>query len=190
MRTVSGDLGANPVEVLTHELGIWTLRLLLLALAITPLRVVFGWLILVRFRRIVGVTAFFYALLHFLVYAVLDRGLDLGEILSDLTSRTFVIAGGLAFLVMVALAATSFDAAVRAIGPLRWRRLHRSVYVCGVCAVAHYIWGTKGFEWSPWVYALILGFLLLVRLKPVSKRVSNLPKRCLSAIPFRWAAGF
>ena len=160
-------LGANPVETITHTTGEWTLRLLLATLAITPLRHLTGWVWLVRLRRMVGLFAFFYLALHFTTYAVLDASLDLAYVVEDVADRLYITAGFAAFVMLVPLAATSTNAMVRRLGPLRWRRLHRIVYAAGICGVLHYLWLVKADLREPLVYAGILAVLLAARLPVV-----------------------
>ena len=170
-RAFIGDLGANPVETITHTTGEWTLRLLLATLAITPLRHLTGWIWLVRLRRMAGLFAFFYLMVHFSTYVVLDASLDVGYIVEDVADRLYITAGFAAFLMLVPLAATSTNAMVRRLGPLRWRRLHRLVYGAGVCGVLHYLWLVKADMREPLVYAAILALLLVARLPPVANRL-------------------
>ena len=163
----TGGLGANPVEAITHTTGEWTLRLLLATLAITPLRHVTGWVSLTRLRRMVGLFAFFYLVLHFATYAVLDASLDLAYVVEDVADRLYITVGFAAFVMLVPLAATSTNAMVRRLGPLRWRRLHRLVYAAGVCGVLHYLWLVKADLREPLIYAGILTVLLAARLPVV-----------------------
>ena len=163
----TGGLGANPVETITHTTGEWTLRLLLATLAITPLRHLTGWVWLTRLRRMVGLFAFFYLALHFTTYAVLDASLDLAYVVEDVADRLYITAGFAAFVMLVPLAATSTNAMVRRLGPLRWRRLHRIVYAAGICGVLHYLWLVKADLREPLVYAGILAVLLAARLPSV-----------------------
>ena len=165
----TGGLGANPVESITHTTGEWTLRLLLATLAITPLRHLTGWAWLVRLRRMVGLFAFFYLMLHFTTYAVLDASLDLAYVVEDVADRLYITAGFAAFVMLVPLAATSTNAMVRRLGPVRWRRLHRLVYAAGICGVLHYLWLVKADLREPLVYTGILALLLAARLPTVVK---------------------
>ena len=165
----TGRLGANPVEAITHTTGEWTLRLVLATLAITPLRHVTGWVWLTRLRRMAGLFAFFYLMLHFSTYAVLDASLDLAYVVEDVADRLYITAGFAAFVMLVPLAATSTNAMVRRLGPMRWRRLHRLVYAAGICGVLHYLWLVKADLREPLVYAAVLAVLLAARLPPVVK---------------------
>jgi methionine sulfoxide reductase heme-binding subunit len=158
----SDGLGANPVEAVLHRTGDWALRLLLVTLAITPLRRWTGWQWLLRFRRLLGLVAFGYALLHGLTYVVLDRGLLWDEIVADVLERPYFTVGLTALLLMVPLAATSTRAMMRRLGR-RWQQLHRLVYAAGVLAVLHFLWASKLDRVEPLVYAGILAVLLLSR---------------------------
>ena len=160
------SLGPNPAETLIRSLGDWTLRFLCLTLAITPLRQWTGWVALARFRRMLGLFAAFYAALHFSSYAVLDMGLDIGEIVRDVAKRPFILVGTLAFLLMLPLAATSFNRAVRTLGAPRWQQLHRLVYAIALLAILHFFWmraGKRDFA-EVFVYAAVLAVLLGWRL--------------------------
>jgi sulfoxide reductase heme-binding subunit YedZ len=162
-------LGANPVEKLLHELGLWGLKFLLLTLAVTPLRRWIGWNWLIGYRRMLGLFAFFYTLLHFTVYAVLDQGLALGRIVADIIERPYITLGVAALLLMVPLAATSTRAMMRRLGK-RWLKLHRLVYVVAILGVWHFYWQVKLDTLQATVYALILAVLLLARLGPAWRR--------------------
>jgi len=155
-------LGPNPAEALTRGTGDWTLRFLCLTLAVTPLRQWSGWTALARWRRMLGLYAFFYGLLHFLCYAWLDMGFDPAQIVRDIPKRPFVLVGTLALLLMLPLAATSFDRAVKALGAARWRRLHRLVYAIAPLALLHFFWmrSAKHNFGEVAVYAAIVGLLL------------------------------
>ena len=163
---LSDSLGANPAEALTRGTGDWTLRLLCVTLAITPLRRWTGWTALARWRRMLGLFAFFYGLLHFLCYAWLDMGFDWPAVLQDIPKRPFVLVGSLALLLMLPLAATSFDAAVRRLGGARWRALHRLVYASALLGLLHFFWmrSAKNNFAEVGVYAAVLAVLLGWRL--------------------------
>jgi sulfoxide reductase heme-binding subunit YedZ len=165
---VSDGLGANPVETVLHRTGDWALRLLLVTLAVTPLRRWTGWQWLLRFRRLLGLLAFGYALLHGLTYVVLDRGLLWDEIVADALERPYFTLGLAALLLMVPLAATSTRAMMRRLGS-RWQQLHRLVYPAGILAVLHFFWASKLDRMEPLVYAGVLAVLLVSRL-PVAHR--------------------
>ena len=158
----SDRLGANPAEALIRSTGDWALRLLCATLAVTPLRQWTGWHLLARLRRMLGLYTFFYAALHFLCYAWLDMGLVLVDIVRDIAKRPFILVGTAALLLLVPLAVTSVDRAVRALGAARWRALHRAVYAVAGLALLHFFWmraGKNDFA-EVGVYAAILGGLL------------------------------
>lgn len=162
LAAVADLLGANPAQALIRSLGDWTLRMLCLVLAVTPLRVWTGWSALARFRRMLGLFVFFYALLHLLAYAWFDMGFDGGETLRDIAKRPFILVGVLAFLLLAVLAATSFDRAIRGLGGKRWRALHRAVYGVAILAVLHFYWmraGKNDFA-EVLVYGVLLAMLL------------------------------
>lgn len=140
----ANQLGANPAEALIRSTGDWTLRLLCLTLAVTPLRVLANQPALARFRRMLGLFTFFYALLHFLAYAWLDMGFDAAVIARDIPKRPFALVGFLALLLMLPLAATSFNRAIRALGAARWQALHRAIYAIAVLAILHFFWMRAG----------------------------------------------
>lgn len=157
-------LGVNPAEFITRALGDWALRFLLLTLAITPLRRLNGWSWLLRLRRMLGLYAFFYAVVHFLSYVAFDQVFDLGEILKDIAKRPFITVGFISLMLLIPLAATSTNAMVRRLGARRWQALHRLVYVIGPLAVLHFWWMVKRDITEPLIYALILAALLGYRL--------------------------
>ena len=159
---VADTLGANPAEALIRATGDWTLRFLCLTLAVTPLRVLAGLPTLQRFRRMLGLFTFFYAVLHLACYAVFDQALDVAEIAADIAKRPFILVGFAAFVLLVPLAATSFNRAVKAMGARRWQALHRLVYAIAPLAILHFFWmraGKNDFA-EVAVYAVILGVLL------------------------------
>lgn len=161
----SNQLGANPAEALIRSLGDWTLRFLVLVLAITPLRVTAGWPALARLRRMVGLFVFFYASMHLLAYALFDMGFDVAGIAADVIKRPFILVGFLGWVLLLALAATSFNRAIRAMGAKRWQMLHRAVYLIAGLAVMHFFWmraGKNNFA-EVGVYAAVLGSLLAWR---------------------------
>jgi sulfoxide reductase heme-binding subunit YedZ len=159
-------LGPNPAEALIRATGDWTLRLLCITLAITPLRQAFNATSLARFRRMLGLFTFFYGVLHFLSYGWLDQGFDVEAIVQDIAKRPFILVGTATLLVMLPLAATSFNRAIKALGAARWQRLHRAVYAAALLALLHFFWmraAKQNFaEWS--VYAVVIGVLLGWRL--------------------------
>lgn len=159
-------LGANPAETLIRATGDWTLRLLCVTLAVTPLRIVAGWTALARLRRMLGLFVFFYAALHLLCYAWFDMGFAPAEIAADIAKRPFILVGFSAFVLLAALAATSFNRAIRALGGRRWQALHRLVYLIAGLALLHFFWmrsGKNDFA-EVAVYAAIIGALLGWRL--------------------------
>jgi sulfoxide reductase heme-binding subunit YedZ len=156
------DLGANPAEFLIRATGDWTLRALCLVLAVTPLRVTLGLPELARLRRMLGLFTGFYACLHLIGYAWLDMGWDLPDITADIAKRPFILVGFAGWLLLSVLSATSFNAAIRALGAKRWQVLHRAVYAVAALALLHFFWmraGKQNFA-EVAVYAAILGSLL------------------------------
>lgn len=162
---VTGGLGANPVEAITHRTGWWALTLLMTSLAITPARRVTGWNDLIRFRRMLGLFAFFYATLHVLVYFGLDQLFAFDYLLEDIAERPYITVGFTAWLLLVPLAVTSTRGWVRRLGK-RWRTLHRLVYVSAALGVVHFLWLVKADTREPLIYAGILAVLLGARLVP------------------------
>lgn len=156
-------LGANPAEALQTQTGIWALRFLVLTLAVTPIRRLTKWNPIIQYRRMLGLFAFFYAFLHLLTYAVLDRYFDFSGVWEDVAERPFITAGMVAFLLMVPLAITSTKGWIRRLGR-RWQLLHRLIYISAIAAVVHYLWKVKIIGGSPVYYALIVGALLAFRI--------------------------
>ena len=152
-------LGANPIEDLLHELGRWGLKFLLLTLAITPMRRWTGWNWLLRFRRMLGLFSFFYILLHFTVYAVLDQGLDMAVIIEDVIKRPYITLGMTGLLLLIPLAVTSTRGMMRRLGK-RWQKLHRLVYLIAIVGVWHFYWQVKLDTLDATIYAAILLVLL------------------------------
>ena len=165
-------LGADPVLAITHRTGDWTLRFVLIALSITPLRRLSGWTVLARFRRLLGLYAFFYASLHLATYLVLDLGGYWAQILEDLVKRTYITLGFLAWFGLLLLASTSTRGMVRRLGR-RWAQLHRLVYAVGVLGVLHYLWLVKADLREPLLYAAILALLLVLRIPAISRRTER-----------------
>jgi sulfoxide reductase heme-binding subunit YedZ len=159
-----GLLGANPIEVITHSTGDWTLIFLLITLAITPLRKLTGQLWLIRYRRMLGLLAFFYVSLHFITYIWLDKSFDVHEMLADIAKRKFITVGFTGFLLLIPLALTSTKNSIRRLGGKRWQLLHRLVYLSAVCGVIHYLWLVKADIRKPLQYGMILTVLLGYRL--------------------------
>ena len=160
---LTGALGANPVEEILDRFGNWGLRFIMITLAVTPLRRLTGWNWLARFRRMLGLFTFFYVLLHFLTWLILDQGLLLSAILEDIAKRPFITIGFAALLLLIALAATSTNGMRRRLGR-RWQTLHNSVYLIAILGVWHYWWQVKQDITEPVVYAAILTLLLGFRL--------------------------
>lgn len=159
----TGGLGANPIEFITRSLGTWTLIALLLTLAVTPVRRLSGHGALLRYRRMLGLFAFFYAALHLLSYLWLDQFFDWAAVLKDILKRPFITFGMAAFLLLLPLALTSTKAAMRRLGR-NWQRLHRLVYPAAIGAVLHYVWLVKKDLTQPLIYAGVLAFLLGLRI--------------------------
>jgi len=171
VRAGRGDLTANPISFVTNTLGDWTLRLLLVSLAMTPLRILFGLSWPITLRRLLGLFAFFYVCLHFLVWLVLDHFFDWAEMGTDIAKRPYITVGMTALLLLVPLAATSTTGMIRRLGNVSWRRLHRLAYVAGVLGVLHYLWLAKKANPSPYYYAMILAGLLAVRGWDLARRL-------------------
>jgi methionine sulfoxide reductase heme-binding subunit len=159
---LANQLGANPAEALIRSTGDWTLRALCLVLAVTPLRLLTSTPQLARFRRMLGLFVFFYAVLHLLSYAWFDMGFDVADIVRDIIKRPFILVGSLALLLLALLAATSFNRAIKAMGAKRWQALHRTVYAVAALAILHFFWmraGKNDFG-EVAVYAAILAALM------------------------------
>jgi sulfoxide reductase heme-binding subunit YedZ len=166
LRGFNGALGANPVEAILRSLGTWTLVLLLVTLSITPLRRLTGWNWLLRLRRMLGLFAFCYAVLHVTAFVWLDHWFEWADIVADVAKRPYLTFGFVAFVLMIPLAATSTNAMVRRLGGRRWQRLHRLVYAIGVLGVLHYWFHklAKNDLAEPMIYAVVLGGLFGLRL--------------------------
>jgi sulfoxide reductase heme-binding subunit YedZ len=160
---ITGSLGANPVEEIQDRLGNWGLRFILIALAVTPLRRITGKPELLHFRRMLGLFAFFYTLMHFLAWLVLDQGIYLSAIVEDITERPFITIGFAALLILTALAMTSTNGMRRRLGR-RWQQLHYGAYAAGILGVWHYWWQVKKDIRDPLIYAAVLAVLLGYRL--------------------------
>ena len=163
------NLSANPIEFITHFTGDWTLIFLLASLSVTPLRQISGWNELIKYRRMLGLFAFFYAVLHFATYMVLDHFFDFPAIVKDVMKRPYVTAGFTGFVLMIPLAITSTAGMIRRLGK-RWQQLHRFVYVVGIAGVIHFYWLVKADIRRPVQYgavlALLLGYRLVVKWMP------------------------
>ena len=157
------DLGGEPIDALERQSGIWALRFIAVALAVTPLRLLTRWSWVAPMRRTVGLVAFVYATAHLLAYAVIDMEANLGDVLEDITERPYATIGFLSWLMLVPLAVTSTRAWQRRLGGPRWRRLHRLLYVVAGTASLHFLWSVKKDVTRPLTYAAILAALLLAR---------------------------
>jgi len=164
LRAYHGELTANPVEFVQHFTGDWTLRFLLITLSVTPLRKLLKIPDLIRFRRMLGLFAFFYVCLHFLTYLWPDQNFNLAGMWKDVAKRPFITAGFLGFVLMIPLALTSTKGWIRRLGGKRWQALHRLVYISALCGVIHYYWLVKSDHRLPLFYGAILAVLLVYRL--------------------------
>jgi len=158
------DLGANPIEKITHQTGYWTLSFLLITLTITPLRKLTGWSWLLRLRRMLGLFAFFYASLHFLTYLVLDQFFDWDNIVKDVIKRPYITIGFSCFVLLIPLAITSNNYLTKLLGGKRWRLLHRLIYPIAIGGVVHFWWLVKKDITEPLTFAILLIILLVIRL--------------------------
>jgi sulfoxide reductase heme-binding subunit YedZ len=163
-KAYNNALGANPIEVITHATGDWTLRFLLITLAVTPIRKLIGLLWLIRYRRMFGLFAFFYATLHFLTYIWLDKFFDVHEMLHDVAKRRFITVGFTGFVLLIPLALTSTKGWIRRLGGKRWQALHRLIYFSAIAGVIHYWWLVKADIRDPLKYGGILAVLLGYRI--------------------------
>ncbi len=159
-KALTDGLTANPIEFITLSTGTWTLVFVMATLTITPLRQFTGQNWLIKLRRLIGLFAFFYGSLHFLIYIWLDKFFDLHDMARDVLKRPFITMGFLAFALMIPLAATSTAGAIRRLGGRRWQLLHRLVYLTGIAAVVHYWWKVKADTRQPAIYAIVLAVLL------------------------------
>jgi methionine sulfoxide reductase heme-binding subunit len=158
-----GSLGANPIDKITDVTGTWTLRFILITLAVTPIRRLTGWNLVIRFRRMLGLFAFFYGSLHFLTWAGLDQGFAFSYIGADIAKRPYITVGFLGFVLMIPLAITSTAGWIRRLGGKRWNLLHRAIYLTAICGVVHYLWLVKADRARPLTYGAILFVLLAIR---------------------------
>lgn len=158
------NLGANPIEKITHVTGYWTLTLLLVTLTVTPLKRLSGWFWLMRLRRMLGLFTFFYAVLHFSAYLVLDQFFDWENIIKDIVKRPYITIGFSAFILLIPLAATSHDVIIQRLGGKRWKNLHKLVYLAAIAGAVHFCWLVKKDLTRPLIFATLLGVLLGVRL--------------------------
>ena len=164
-------LGANPAEYITRNTGDWSLRFLLITLSVTPVRKLSGWNWLLKFRRMLGLFAFFYVCLHFLSFIAFDHVFDVAEIIRDITKRPFITIGFLAFVLLIPLAVTSTNSMVRRLGAKRWIKLHRLVYAIAIFGVLHFWLMVKRDVTEPAIYAGILALLLGFRLYAARNKV-------------------
>jgi sulfoxide reductase heme-binding subunit YedZ len=172
----SGGLGANPIEFITRSTGTWTLVGLMVTLSVTPLRRLTGWAELLRYRRMLGLFAFFYACLHFVTYVWLDQFFDPVAIAKDIIKRPFITVGFTAFVLLIPLAVTSTHAMMRRLGR-RWQLLHRLIYPIALLGVIHYLWLVKKDLTEPLIYGAILALLLAVRL-PLGVKLLQSARNC------------
>jgi len=178
-KAYAGLLGANPIEVITHSTGDWTLIFLLVTLSITPLRKITRQPWLIRYRRMFGLFAFFYATLHFTTYIWLDKFFNLHDMLADIAKRKFITVGFTAFVLLIPLAVTSTSGSIRRLGGKRWQALHRLIYVTAILGVIHYLWLVKADIRKPLEYgtvlAIILGYRVVAwaRTRKTQARVSS-----------------
>ncbi|XXZ39374.1 protein-methionine-sulfoxide reductase heme-binding subunit MsrQ [Sorangium sp. So ce327] len=164
LRAGAGALGPDPVAAALNQLGLLALVLLIASLAATPLKLVSGWTFPLRIRKALGLLAFFYACAHFLTYVIVDQGLDVRAIVEDLTERPFLLAGFVALLVLVPLAATSTARMLKRLGAARWKRLHRLAYAAAVLGIVHFFLRVKKDATEPMIYAALLALLFAVRI--------------------------
>jgi sulfoxide reductase heme-binding subunit YedZ len=182
-RAFNQDLTANPIEYITHFTGDWTIRLIVVTLMVTPLRKLLHRPELIRYRRMLGLFAFFYGLLHFATYFWLDKFFDFPEILKDVAKRPFITAGFLAFICLVPLALTSTAGWIRRLGGRRWQMLHRLIYLTAIAAVAHYYWLVKSDHRLPVFYGSLVVILLGYRV--VSRWIpKTAPARARSSVAY------
>jgi sulfoxide reductase heme-binding subunit YedZ len=157
------EFGANPVEYITHYTGNWTIRFLLITLCVTPLRKIFNQPKLVRYRRMLGLAAFFYVCLHFMTWFILDKSFSLSDMWADVLKRRFITVGMLGFAMLLPLAITSTAGWVRRLGFAKWQRLHRLIYFAALAGVIHYYWLVKSDVRLPLMYGAMLAVLMLYR---------------------------
>ena len=160
----TGNLSANPIKDITEATGTWTLRFLLVTLTVTPLRKITGWTEAIKFRRMLGLFAFFYGFLHFMTYFSLDQFFSIPDIIKDVSKRPFITAGFTGFVLMVPLAITSTKKWIGRLGGKRWQWLHRLIYVSSIAGVVHYLWLVKADTQRPITYGILLSILLGYRL--------------------------
>jgi len=177
LRGWHGDLGADPIAQALNQLGLVALVFLVAALVCTPLKAAFGWTWPMRLRRMLGLLAFFYALLHVSTYTALDQGFDWHAIVDDVVKRKFILVGLSTFVLLLPLAATSTTWAVKRLGYARWKQLHRLAYIAPALAVLHFIWRVKRDVREPVTYGVVLGTLLAFRAFDYLRARANQPSR-------------
>jgi sulfoxide reductase heme-binding subunit YedZ len=180
---LNDNLGANPIEAITRQTGTWTLRFLLITLAVTPVRRLTGWNRVIQLRRMLGLFAFFYAALHFVTYVWLDQFFLVQEIMADVMQRPFITVGFLSFILLMPLAVTSTTKMIKRLGGKWWQRLHRLVYSIAIGGIVHYLWLVKADVQRPLLYGTLLALLLGYRLWAAYG-----PRRQPASIPLRRTA--
>jgi sulfoxide reductase heme-binding subunit YedZ len=169
-----GELGANPIETITNTTGIWTLRFIVITIAITPVRWLTQWNLIINFRRMLGLFAFFYGSIHFMIYFVLDRSLMFDGLWEDIVKRPYITMGFTGFVLMIPLALTSTKGWIRRLGGQRWNLLHKLVYFTAILGVIHYWWKVKLDVTDPMFYAAMVGVLLGARfVRSLTKRQAS-----------------
>jgi sulfoxide reductase heme-binding subunit YedZ len=176
-RALEQHLTANPIEFITHYTGDWTLRLVIISLCITPLRKILNIPNLIRYRRMIGLFAFFYGCLHFLTWIWLDKFFDLHELWADVVKRRYITVGFTAFVLMIPLAVTSTAGWIRRLGGKRWQLLHRLIYITAVCGVVHYYWLVKSDIRQPALYGFLVAVLLGWRIWSSSRAAAPMVRK-------------
>lgn len=170
------QLGANPVEFFLRTTGILTLVFLFITLAVSPLRKIFGWNQLIKFRRMLGLYAFFYGVVHLSTYSIFDKSLDIPAIIADIWQRPFIAVGMIALILMIPLAVTSTNGMIKRLGGKNWQKLHRLIYPTAILGVIHFYWIQKSDITYPILFALVLvgllGYRVYVKLKPRFKKLA------------------
>ena len=179
-----GDLGPNPVSDITQDTGVWTLRFLLITLCVTPLRKLTSWSEVIKFRRMLGLFAFFYGFFHLMTYLLLDQSFSIPDIIQDVVKRPFITAGTAGFVLMIPLAITSTRKWISRLGGKRWQLLHRLVYVSSAAGVVHYLWLVKADITRPVRYSVLLSVLLAYRLFLNLRNQSTLQRLMRGAMLF------
>jgi len=164
LRFFLGDLGANPIEVATRELGSWALRFIFLTLAISPLKILTGWIFVIKYRRMIGLTAFFYSSLHLMSYIGLDQFFYFSEVWQDILKRKYITFGAAGFLMLVPLALTSSNNMIRRFGAKNWKRIHKLIYPASIMILLHFFMMTKADFLEPLLYFCLLLMLFTLRI--------------------------